>query len=517
MPSLPVPHLQVWQRQASRPARAGGSPLVEPDMSEGEVVVRGGHLLCGVLDKQQYGAVPFSLVHGFYELYGGAASSQLLSAFSRLFTGCLHVMGFTLGVQDILVTAEADRRRREVVRWSEELGAEATADALGLVSKAERKDVEVVKRRLEEAHLASAARTQKDLDRAYKQKLDSVNNDINKACLPRGLIQPFPDNNLQLMVEAGAKGSKVNTMQISCLLGQIELEGKRPPRMVSGKTLPSFAPYDMSPRAGGFISGRFMTGIRPQEYFFHCMAGREGLIDTAVKTSRSGYLQRCLIKHLEGLVVNYDSTVRDSDGSVIQFRYGEDGCETQKVPYLTQKQLPFLDDNHRGMLDPAQLDTFKSHSKLGDIKKRKKKVKKWRAEFGDPCLHRRTGPFLEFSRVAQLENRHKLHPNTNRPLSYHQCVNQWNELDTRKPYRAASRRCPDPVDAAYPPDAHFSSVCERLDGMLSEYLTSRPGGAPDQLKDMLHFKAARAMIQPGEAVGLIAGQVSKWMRKLMVY
>lgn len=64
-------------------------------------------------------------------------------------------------------------------------------------------------------------------------------------------------------------------MQISCLLGQIELEGRRPPLMLSGKTLPSFAPYDVSPRAGGFVSGRFLTGIRPQEYYFHCMAGRE--------------------------------------------------------------------------------------------------------------------------------------------------------------------------------------------------------------------------------------------------
>lgn len=92
-------------------------------------------------------------------------------------------------------------------------------------------------------------------------------------------------------------------MQISCLLGQIELEGKRPPLMISGKSLPSFRPYDPSPMAGGFISSRFMTGIRPQEFFFHCMAGREGLIDTAVKTSRSGYLQR-QVHSIEVLCLN---------------------------------------------------------------------------------------------------------------------------------------------------------------------------------------------------------------------
>ena len=111
--------------------------------------------------------------------------------------------------------------------------------------------------------------------------------------MPGGLCKPFPANSLQLMVQSGAKGSsvsepcvpqsvsslcltwQVNCMQISSLLGQIELEGQRPPLMPSGRFLPSFLPYDSSPRAGGFVDGRFLSGIRPQEYFFHCMAGRE--------------------------------------------------------------------------------------------------------------------------------------------------------------------------------------------------------------------------------------------------
>jgi DNA-directed RNA polymerase I subunit RPA1 len=99
----------------------------------------------------------------------------------------------------------------------------------------------------------------------------------------------------------------VNQSMVSCALGQQALEGRRVPRLSSGRTLPSFAPYDPNPRADGFIMDRFLTGIRPQEYYFHCMAGREGLVDTAVKTSRSGYLQRCLVKHLEELKVCYDS------------------------------------------------------------------------------------------------------------------------------------------------------------------------------------------------------------------
>ncbi|KAL8493682.1 hypothetical protein ACS0TY_024756 [Phlomoides rotata] len=122
--------------------------------------------------------------------------------------------------------------------------------------------------------------------------------------------------------------------------------------MVSGKTLPSFPPWDFTSRAGGFITDRFLTGLRPQEYYFHCMAGREGLVDTAVKTSRSGYLQRCLIKNLESLKVCYDYTVRDADGSIIQFYYGEDGVDVLQTSFLTNFKA--LEDNRETFCQKLQ-------------------------------------------------------------------------------------------------------------------------------------------------------------------
>ena len=152
------------------------------------------------------------------------------------------------------------------------------------------------------------------LDGFMQSQVNPLASSIIKTCLPDGLAVPFPENTFGLMVTTGAKGSMVNQSQVSCLLGQQALEGRRVPRMSSGRTLPSFSPYDPNPRADGFITDRFLTGVRPQEYYHHCMAGREGLVDTAVKTSRSGYLQRCLVKHLEELKVSYDHTVRDGEG-----------------------------------------------------------------------------------------------------------------------------------------------------------------------------------------------------------
>lgn len=261
-----------WQTQKMRPWKAGGSELKEPDMSEAEVVFRHGELLVGVLDKNHYGSTPYGLIHCIYELYGGHISTKLLSSLTRLFTAFLQWEGFTLGVHDILVLSGADKERKKIIKESRKIGRSITCQALDISETVT--DDELVEK-LEEAY-ATDPKFRALLDRKYKSAMDTFTNGINKACLPAGLVCKFPDNNLQLMVTSGAKGSTVNTMQISCLLGQIELEGKRPPIMINGKSLPSFPLFECSPKAGGFIDGRFMTGIEPQGFLFHCMAGREG-------------------------------------------------------------------------------------------------------------------------------------------------------------------------------------------------------------------------------------------------
>jgi DNA-directed RNA polymerase I subunit RPA1 len=284
-------------------------------MNESYVLIRDGELLVGVLDKAHYGSSSYSLVHCCYELYGGQVASQLLTCLGRLFTSFLQLRGFTLGVEDILLKSSMRKPMAKIVRKAKRCGY----DVLSQVFAGENKDdVDGLLERYKRIHLNPDDSYMKELDMAYKGNVDIYQNSLTNMCFPNGLVKKFPFNNLQLMIQSGAKGSMVNSMQMSCLLGQQELEGRRPRLMANGNTLPSFLPYDPSPSSGGFICNSFMTGLTPQEYFFHCMAGREGLVDTAVKTSRSGYLQRCLIKHLEGIVVNYDLTVRDSDQSVIQ-------------------------------------------------------------------------------------------------------------------------------------------------------------------------------------------------------
>lgn len=310
-----------------------------PGSSEGLVIFQDGELLCGILDKAQFGASSYGMVHSVHELYGPEVTGKLLGILSRLFTKFLQHDAFSCGMEDLHLTDASNAERHNLLKSADQRGLNAALQFTNLNDlDPKRPDVmHSLNTRLEEVLREDNKLAL--LDRAMMAEAGQLTSSVIETCLPSGLCKPFPRNGMSTMTVSGAKGSNVNFSQISCLLGQQALEGRRVPNMVSGKTLPSFKAFETAPRAGGFVAQRFLTGIRPQEYYFHCMAGREGLIDTAVKTSRSGYLQRCLIKHLEGISVQYDYTVRNSDGSIIQFNYGEDSLDVTRQKHLKQLEV----------------------------------------------------------------------------------------------------------------------------------------------------------------------------------
>jgi DNA-directed RNA polymerase I subunit RPA1 len=346
-------------------------------VEEAQVLFRSGELLRGVLDKSAFGASSFGIVHAVQEAYGSHAAGAFLSAVSRLSTYFLRRHGHTTGVDDLMLLESADKERVEtLVARVGQVGEEAAKSVREVFSRedgvasektrrvtgASKRKGALVELKAEDAAIALEANdvaaplgfertrslvatmvrskgaiAEDRLDAAMTGRLNAVASDVNRS-IPSGLIKRYPLNGFSLMTETGAKGSAVNSTQISCLLGSTIMEGRRVPRMGgSGATLPCFAPFDPSPNAGGFIASRFLTGITPYEFFFHTMAGREGLLDTSLKTANSGYLQRCLVKHLEGIRMQYDYTTRDSDGSVLQMLYGDDGIDPCKASWLTNK------------------------------------------------------------------------------------------------------------------------------------------------------------------------------------
>ncbi|XP_058730735.1 DNA-directed RNA polymerase I subunit 1 [Vicia villosa] len=304
------------------------------DENEDKLLIYKNDLVRGVVDKAQFG--DYGMVHTVQEFYGSNTAGILLSALSRLFTNFLQMHGFTCGVDDLLITEGKDSERINQLESCEEIGDIVHREFIG-VMESDNIDPITMQLNVEKKIRSNGEAALTYLDRKMISNLNSrTSSGVLKELLSEGILKPSGKNWISLMTTSGAKGSMVNFQQISSHLGQQELEGKRVPRMVSGKTLPCFPSWDCSPRAGGFIIDRFLTALRPQEYYFHCMAGREGLVDTAVKTSRSGYLQRCLMKNLECLKVCYDHTVRDADGSVIQFHYGEDGVDIHQTSFITK-------------------------------------------------------------------------------------------------------------------------------------------------------------------------------------
>lgn len=152
------------------------------------------------------------------------------------------------------------------------------------------------------------------------------------------------DNRFVVMYKSGAKGSHINCSQITAFVGQQNVRGQRIPKNISGGTrcLPFFEPNDNTPAARGFVNRSYMAGLTPQQMYFAAMGGREGLIDTAIKTAQTGYSQRKIVKKQEDLKAHFDGSVRTSDSKIVQFIYGRDGMDASKLYNVDGKAL-FID------------------------------------------------------------------------------------------------------------------------------------------------------------------------------
>lgn len=427
--------------------------------NENQVIFKNGELLCGILDKNQYGASKYGIVHSMHEIYGSEVAAKTLSVLGRLFTNYIMNTAFTCGMDDLRLTSEGNKWRSDILKSSVDTGREAAAEVTNLDKDTSADDAELLKR-LEE--ILRDNNKSGILDAITSSKVNAITSKVVSTCVPAGTMKKFPYNSMQAMALSGAKGSNVNVSQIMCLLGQQALEGRRVPVMVSGKTLPSFKPYETDAMAGGYIKGRFYSGIKPQEYYFHCMAGREGLIDTAVKTSRSGYLQRCLTKQLEGVHISYDNTVRDADGTLIQFLYGGDAIDVTKESHMTK--FDFCLENYEALLKKYNPSALIEHLDVETALKYSKKSLKYRRKHGKE-------------------------PHYQQVLKY------------------------DPVLSKYNPAKYLGSVSEKFQDKLESFLdnNSKLFKSYDNINEkkfraLMQLKYMRSLINPGEAVGIIASQ-----------
>ncbi|MCS7113841.1 MAG: DNA-directed RNA polymerase subunit A' [Nitrososphaerota archaeon] len=274
------------------------------------VVVKNGELKCGVIDRRAIGAEQSeSLLHRIIKDYGTEAGRAFINKFTRLLKLFITMRGFTYSYDELLLSPQAENRIKKVM------------------DRVEKRIMELIESYRNGTLQRLPGQTLEDSFEIY------VMNELAKARDESGKVadEEFTlENSGIVMTRTGARGSSLNIGQMSACVGQQAVRGKRIMRGYMGRALPHFKMGDSTPKARGFVYSSYRKGLDAVEFFFHAMGGREGLVDTAVRTQQSGYMQRRLINALEHLRLEYDGTVRSSAGDIIQFKYGEDGVDPAK-------------------------------------------------------------------------------------------------------------------------------------------------------------------------------------------
>lgn len=277
---------------------------------DGYVVIKDGELIQGVIDKKAFGAGQAgSMFHRIVKDYGPYTARVFLDSVTRMLIQYLEIRGFTMGMDDIEIQKEALSRINEIL----ENGKSKVADLITIYHEGELQ--RLPGRTLEET-----------LEMRIMEALTEAR---DKAGTVAGEYLGMEKHTV-IMTRTGARGNPLNLAQMVACVGQQAVRGRRIRRGYRGRTLPHFKQGDLSSEARGFVSSSYRSGLNPIEFFFHAMGGREGLVDTAVRTSTSGYMQRRLINALQDIKVEYDNTVRNAAGDIIQFVYGEDGVDPAK-------------------------------------------------------------------------------------------------------------------------------------------------------------------------------------------
>lgn len=280
-----------------------------PDLSpnDGWLVIVNSEIMCGVMDKATIGSGKKKSIFGvIMRDYGPHEAAAAMNRLAKLCARWLANYGFSLGINDVIPGPELNRQKDVLVE-------KAYSDCQDLIALAK-------KGKLENKPGCDQEQT---LEALISSVLSKVREQVGQICMKELSRQNAP----LIMATCGSKGSVINVSQMVACVGQQIIAGHRVPDGFQDRSLPHFPKKSKEPPSKGFVRNSFYSGLRATEFLFHAISGREGLVDTAVKTAETGYMQRRLMKALEDLTTQYDLSVRNSTGGVVQFRYGDDGLD----------------------------------------------------------------------------------------------------------------------------------------------------------------------------------------------
>ena len=273
-------------------------------------VIKGGKIESGDIDENVFGVESGKLLKHIDKEFGRKEMINALENSFSLGTNYLSNYGFTISVDDLNVSEKVKKATDEVIKEAEE-------ETKNIIEKFDKETLEIIPGKTsEETREIKILQTLN----AIRTKIGKiVGKEVNKS------------NPISVMMDSGSGGSVLNITQMACCVGQQALWAKRISIGFSNRTLSFFKEGDLSPRARGFVYSSFLDGLKPYEFFFGAITGRDALMDTALRTPKSGYLYRRLANALQDIRVEYDKTVRDGAGRIIQFKYGEDGKDVSAL------------------------------------------------------------------------------------------------------------------------------------------------------------------------------------------
>ena len=272
--------------------------------------IQKGKYVRGQMEKSVLGGSSKGMIHRVYNDFGNMAAANFIDNIQNIITEYMKSSSFSVGISDLIADKETARKIVQAIDVQK-------LEVQSLINK--------VHLGIFENNTASSNNVE------FETQVGNLLNEATNQAGKKARESLSKDNRFLMIVNSGSKGTLINISQMISCLGQQNVDGKRIPYGFDSRTLPHYSKFDDSPKARGFIENSYISGLTAPELFFHAMGGRIGLIDTAVKTSQTGYIQRRLIKGLEDIKVEYDMTVRNSKGKIIQFKYGDDGIDTVKV------------------------------------------------------------------------------------------------------------------------------------------------------------------------------------------
>ena len=466
--------------------------------SNNVIEIMNGKYVRGQLDKKALGAGSKGLIHSIFNDFSYVDAGEFIDNLQNLITEYMKLSAYSVGISDLIADSSTNQK----------------------ISDAMLKKKQEVKNLIDQTHLGTFENsTGKTNEVEFESKVNSI---LQKAADEAGKIgrkSLAADNRFVIMVNSGSKGKSLNIAQMISCLGQQNVDGKRIPYGFEDRTLPHYTKYNDSPEARGFVESSFIQGLTPTELYFHAMGGRTGLIDTAVKTSTTGYIQRRLIKGLEDLRVHYDMTVRNNKNKIVQFAYGDDNIDPTKVEnqhfplanatredIYAHFQIPMDETNN------AILTTNYTKAALKRIKKQSQKLISKTAEMVNYMIKSRDNIVAD---VFKFMDKTDIHI----PVHFHRIINnihnqlsiQSNSLVNITPYELYEL-----LDHAFNKlkKNHYAAPTELFKIAFYYYLSPKTlltikrfnRKAVTFLLETIITNYNKSIIHPGEMVGMIAAQ-----------